>query len=283
MMGFEKKFIRLPNKSIVLSFLNKKCSDGHIQHCQTSSVKYCRCRKLIQFKWEWKVSWCAWVNNSTSLWQRIDRQDRVCRQFRGYKLPTNILKQVWKKKNFFLLLLFLTSQHTVAQTSRTSWCFTSVRQKYMPACCHIKCCCGLLSFTWSVKRLRLSQLERPSYINSCIIPLLWPRQQCLLIRPNRSCWTKLNSLCGEELKGHVNLQRTRRLQNEKRKNPSFQSQHCLLRGISAITNINPNFFTDTRREETKRGPQQHDSVLTLCVWTRMCTLCSIGLLWPQAH
>lgn len=250
MMGFEKKFICLPNKSIVLSFLNKKCSDGHIQHCQTSSVKYCRWRKLIQFKWEWKVSWCAWVNNSTSLWQKIDRQDRVCRQFRWYKLPTNILKQVWKKKSF--LLLFLTSQHTVAQTSKTSWCFTSVRQKYMPACCHIKCCCDLLSFTWSVKRLRLSQLERPSYVNSCIIPLLWPRQQCLLICPNRSCWTKLNSLCREELKGHVNLQRTRRLQNEKRENPLFNLNIVYWEG-SLPSQTSTQISLKTRKERRQKG------------------------------
>lgn len=48
-----------------------------------------------------------------------------------------------------------------------------------------------------------------------------PRQQCLLICPKRSRWTKLNSFCGEELKGHVNLQWTRRLQTQKRKNPLF--------------------------------------------------------------
>lgn len=36
-----------------------------------SSVKYCEIAEaLIQFKREWKVSWCAWVNNSTSLWRK---------------------------------------------------------------------------------------------------------------------------------------------------------------------------------------------------------------------
>lgn len=35
------------------------------------SVKYCGIAEaLIQFKREWKVSWCAWVNNSTSLWRK---------------------------------------------------------------------------------------------------------------------------------------------------------------------------------------------------------------------
>lgn len=34
-------------------------------------LKYWRCVRLIQFKWEWKVSWCAWVNNSKSFEKKL--------------------------------------------------------------------------------------------------------------------------------------------------------------------------------------------------------------------
>lgn len=171
MMGFEKKFICLPNKSIVLSSLNKKCSDGHIQHCQTGLVKYCRCRELIQFKWEWKVSWCAWVNNSTSLSQRIDRQDRVCWQFRGYKLPTNILKQVWEKTVDFFNFFFVYDKPVCS----------SINIKDIFSQIGIVCCAKIYSCMLPHKVLllwpgvfhmicqetvKLSQLERPSYVNS---------------------------------------------------------------------------------------------------------------------
>lgn len=37
-----------------------------------------------------------------------------------------------------------------------------------------------------------------------------------------------------------------------------------MRGIPAITNINPDFFTDGAKRGDKGGPQQHDTVLTMC-------------------
>lgn len=64
MMGFEKKFICLTNKSIVLSSLSRRRVDGHIQQTGFSEILSMH---GAQFNWEWKVSWCVRVNNSNSL------------------------------------------------------------------------------------------------------------------------------------------------------------------------------------------------------------------------
>lgn len=162
MMGFEKKFISLPNKSIVLSSFSRRCIDGHIQ--QIDLVKYCSCVELNQFKWEWKVSWCAWVNNSTSLLQKTDRQDRLRRQFRDIKLPTNTLKQVWKEVFvIFSPCFWQASLNRTHQDHSSSHCLCpNDRQKYIPACCHIK---WPLSHD-PVNRLQMISSWRTSYVNS---------------------------------------------------------------------------------------------------------------------
>lgn len=83
----------------------------------------------------------------------------------------------------------------------------------------------------------------------------------------RSFWIKLNILWRDELRGHVNLQQTRRLWRKAKESP-FQSRHYLLRGICAITNINPHFFTDRAKRRGKGGLTTTWYCLTLCVSKR---------------
>lgn len=151
--------------------------------------------KLIRFKWEWKVSWCAWVNNSTSLWQKnVDSQDRVCRQFRGYKLPQNILKLVWKNSfSFFVVVvLFTTScvqlgKHQVNMFQICIFCL-QCNNDWKNTSSSIYCCIlSPASFTCSVKRLlgwagMKAVLRKPLNLASYRCD---PMQQCLLICPNR--------------------------------------------------------------------------------------------------